>query len=143
MEEDCRAEFERVVELAKAGTLLTHDGIAVRVFSDAFDHAFRTSSDWCTRKYAKDKLDRERVARVRWIVPVVSGQVPRSACWSVRDKDRKKPNRRMYLVWDENYVVWLQPTDDGLWKFSTAYRARDAYIREYTANGMELWRRIA
>jgi hypothetical protein len=141
IERRCRAEYEAIVERAKTGVVLTHDGTTVRVFSDNFEHAFRTSSDWYAQKYAKDKLDKERVVRVRWIEPVVAGAVRRSACWSVRDVDRRRPNRRLYLVWDENYVVWLQPTNDGSWKFSTAYRARDYEIRKYTDNGTKIWRR--
>ena len=142
LESVCRKEFECIVERAKCGILLTHDGIRVRVFSDRFDHAFRTAQDWCANPSAKDKLDRERLVRVRWIEPVVGGCVARSACWLVKGaNNRGRPENRMYLVWDENYVVWLDPTKDGAWRFSSAYRARDTLIRNYTRNGEEIWRR--
>ena len=137
----CREVYESIVEKAKTGAVRTHDGEIVRFFSDNFDHAFRTSSDWCAQRYAKDKLDAERVIRARWIEPVISGAVPRSACWSIRDANRRQTYRRMYLVWDENYVVWLQPTDDGVWRFASAYRAWEREIRKYIDNGKEIWRR--
>lgn len=130
----CRAGKERSV--------LAHDGLPVHFYVDRFDHAFKTAQNWSTNRHTKDRLDCERLVRIRWIEPAIAGLVIRSACWSVGDaRDNRRPHRRMYLVWDENYIVWLDPTDAGDWRFSSAYRARDSQIRGYIQNGEEIWRR--
>jgi hypothetical protein len=114
----------------RVGIHKTHDGEEVFFWFDRFTHAFHYDK-------AKTLLDRGRVARIRWIGEIVAGSVPAFECWLV-DKT-PQPDNRLYIVWGENYVVWLEPRPAGGWKFSTAYPAERDQIKGYIEDGERIW----
>ena len=143
--------FEKYVELylvrgmepRRMGIRQTHDGTVAKFAESRFRHAFRTSSK-AVRRFGKDILVRSRGERVPWIGPVIAGKIAHTECWMVPQKDerqyRRRPLRnRLYLLRDECYVVWLEPTRDGGWWFSSAYVAGLGDIRRYCKAGYKLW----
>jgi hypothetical protein len=105
----------------------THDGQKVSFSLNRFDHAFFESP-------AKDLIDRSRVARIRWILPLIQGLAINSQCWLVNDDGVEK---RLYICYGLNYVVWLELhyKQEGSWVFSTAYVAERDEIKKYTSKG--------
>ncbi len=57
------------------GLLQTHDDQAVVFHSDAFEHAFYTSSDWRCHPERKDVLRPGSIERIHWIALLISGQI--------------------------------------------------------------------
>lgn len=45
-----------------------------------------------------------------------------------RDRHGRIRIKRLYILWEENYIIWLEPTIEGAWKFSSAYVATKQYI---------------
>lgn len=134
------------VEPAASGTVTTHDGHRVFMFHDAetVNHAFFTASTRYRRGWAKDVIDPERVARVRWIVPVVSGAVEGTRCYRIVEYGAYKkppPEKRLYVVRQERYVVWLLPRLAGGYKFKTAYVTGHGDIERYIARQRKIWER--
>ena len=100
------------VEPASQGKVVTHDGKRVVIYRDErdFTHAFFTAGEKHRRGWAKDIIDPRRVERVRWIVPVISGLVEGTQSFRVVEYASYKkppPEKRLYVVRGERYVVWL------------------------------------
>jgi hypothetical protein len=114
----------------RRGIHKTHDGEDVYFWFDRFTHAFHNDK-------AKTVLDKGRVARIRWIKEIVEGNAPEFECWLINKAPR--PDNRLYIVWGENYVVWLEPREAGGWKFSTAYPAEREQIKIYIEDGECIW----
>jgi hypothetical protein len=135
---------ELYLNRGRVGVHRAHDGEVVLFHEDRFEHAFFGTQQWRWHPERKETVDRERVRRIRWIGEVISGRVEGSEClegvWHLGREARRK---RMYVVWDENYVVWLEPRRQGGWKFSTAYVASKELIRKYQGEGrmVSRWRK--
>lgn len=110
-----------------SGVQLSHDGEKVSFSVDRFDHAFYESP-------RKNLIDKSRVARIRWILPLITGKAKNSQCWLVKQDGIEK---RLYVCYGLNYVVWLerQNNKEKSWVFSTAYIAERREIKKYTSNG--------
>lgn len=131
---------------ARAEQVTTHDGLSVRIYPDEedFTHAFFTAASKHHRGWAKDVIDRLRVERARWIVPVIGGHVEGTACYRVVDYGASRkppPEKRLYVVRQERYVVWLLPRRDGGWRFKTAYVAGHDDINRYIKRQRKIWER--
>jgi hypothetical protein len=129
---------------ARAGALVTHDGLPVYVYPDDFDHAFFTAADRARRGIAKDVIDPERVARVRWIGPIVAGRAPGTKCCRVCEWGsfrKPPPEKRLYVVRQERYVIWLLPRGRGGFRFRTAYVTGHGDIERYIARQRKIWER--
>ncbi len=123
------------------GIKKTHDGEDVRFWEDRFEHAFYTSSNRAKNRDDKDKLAVERIERIKWIEKVIGGDVPGSACYKAQSTSgRKTEPNRLYVISRELYVVWLEPRNDGGWKFSSAYTARPENFRRYCQSGRRIWK---
>jgi len=122
-----------------------HDGEKVLVHISRFDHAFFTTPRVYGQAERKIVLDRPRIARVRWIKLLISGQLDNSACWEVAARSGRPafPNR-LYVLYEPAYVVWLEPRgqDDSAvcWKFSSGYPANPKYLRDKTKGGTCIWK---
>lgn len=122
------------------GILEAHDGQEVFFFERQFEHAFMTSSDRTRRPYAKDVLAGERVIRMSWIGPIVRGEVPETACFihwkaamGVGDFNR------YYIHYPEMHLIWLEPRQNGGWKFSSAYKTTRGDLRRYGQTSKRIW----
>lgn len=126
-----RDTYKEVYINAKThGIIEAHDSRQVFFWSGRFSHAFYKASNWRAHEYAKNSIDRSRVASMRWIKEFVTGNVPNSECWSIPNGG--KPDKRLYASFAVGYVVWLEPReDDDGWTFSTAYSAPSPTIRGY------------
>lgn len=113
-----------------------HDGQKVVVFQDRYEHAFKTSKDRSRRPYAKDEIARNRIERVRWIKPALQGKISGTECWLVPDRRKKQ---RLYIIVDEQYLIWLEERKDGGWKFSSAYCVMRQDIQRYRSSGVKIW----
>ncbi len=82
--------------------LTTFDGIAVRFFPEAFDHAF--FKDSITRSSAKDTFDFERARRMDWIASVLGN----SSTELYRRLMSNGKTRRIALVTSKRYAVIIQ-----------------------------------
>ncbi len=100
-------------------------------FEDRFEHAFFTTSDRYRHEFAKDVLARDRVACVRWIGPILRGEVPNTQCWESLKCSGIERKKRLCIASAELYVIWLDARSDGSWRFSTAYVARAEQARNY------------
>jgi hypothetical protein len=122
------------------GVRLCHDGQKAIFHATRFSHAFYDKPSRWSYVKSRDLPDESRLERVRWIGEVVGGKAPDSECWEVPGPDgRRRPPNRLYLVWPENYVVWLEPRTEGGWKFSTAYVKTTGRIRDYCRGGSKVW----
>ncbi len=139
-QEYIRLYTDRKTHTGMMGERQTHDGEPVVFYEDRFRHAFFTTYNRITRPYAKDRFDRVRASRVRWIGAVVRGNIPGTACWYVCDSPASLV-KRLYVVWDEYYLVWLNARKQGGWKFSSAYVADQRYTRQKTRCGKCFWRK--
>jgi hypothetical protein len=123
------------------GVEKTHDGHILLFHEDRFEHAFQTTSDRLCSPDRKDIVDAKRIARIRWIRPVVTGQVTSTACFEVPSPTgRSRPPNRLYVVESELYVVWLEPRTSGGWKFSSAYPATRDGVERYKRGGRTVGR---
>lgn len=137
---------QHCVEPARGGKVTTHDGVPVFMYRDneTFRHAFFTASSKDRRGWAKDVVDPFRVARARWIVPVISGMVDGTRCYRIVDYGAFKkppPEKRLYVVRHERYVVWLLPRNAGGYRFKTAYVTGHGDIERYIARQRQIWER--
>lgn len=119
-------------------TLRLHDGQEVVFFEDRYEHAFKTSPDRIRHPYSKSEVAIDRVERVKWIKPVLQGQVAGTKCWMASDPVRRQ-RKRLYVVVNEQYVIWLEERRDGGWKFSSAYCAGKQDIQRYTQGAIKIW----
>lgn len=133
---------EHCVAAARGGRVITHDGEPVWIYADDFDHAFFTAASKHRRGWAKDVVDPLRVARARWIVPVIGGHVQGTSCYRIVDFGAFKkppPEKRLYVLREERYVVWLLPRGRGGWRFKTAYVTGHDDIDRYTRRQRRIW----
>jgi len=121
-------------------TLSLHDGQPVVFFQDRYEHAFQTSPDRVRHPYSKSRVAVERIERMKWIKPVLQGKVEGTQCWLVLDPVQRQ-RKRLYVVVNEQYIIWLEERRDGGWKFSTAYCAGKQDIQRYTQGGVKIWER--
>jgi hypothetical protein len=125
------------LDTEKRGVRKTHDEEDVYFWENRFTHAFYAPAVWqnTTRKEVIDKI---RVARIKWILPLISGQVPNSECWQVKNNNR--PDQRLYVRFSQNYLIWLEPRDASGWTFSTAYTSEGWRIRNYLKGAQRIWK---
>jgi hypothetical protein len=117
-----------------------HDGEDVYFFPDRFEHAFFTSSNPARHPDAKDMLDRVRIERMRWIGIVIAGQVCGSFCIDAPPAGSQRIRKRIYMVPEERYIVWLNQRKLGGYIFSTAYVATDRHFHTVQRGGKIVWR---
>jgi len=124
------------------GVHFAHDGEPVLFHETTFYHAFYTSSKGPPYNARKDKLDRQRAARVRWIKELIEGRLPNSACWEVTARSgRIMPPNRLYVLYAPAYLVWLEPRKNNIgWNFSSAYHTDPVYLTEKTRGGNKIWK---
>lgn len=135
---------EFITRDGRSGEIKAHDGESVLFFADRYHHAFHTSPDRARRAYSKGKVARDRIARIRWIRPIVEGRIPGTECWEVPLKIpeeglRPFPGKRLYVLWPEEYVIWLIPLKNGGFKFSTAYLIPPGEIGSYLKLATKIW----
>jgi hypothetical protein len=139
-EEYVRLYMDHKTPAGLIGERRTHDDEPVIFYEDRFQHAFFTASDRVARPYGKDRFDTARASRVRWIGEIIRGNIPGTTCWYLCDPPASMV-KRLYIVWDEYYLIWLNSRKQGGWKFSSAYVADHSYIREKTKRGKCFWRK--
>jgi hypothetical protein len=109
-----------------------------------FVHAFFTATSKDRYGISKDIIDDRRVARVRWIAPVIGGLVNGTKCYSIREhwlRKKPTPEKRLYVVREETYVIWLIKNPKGFY-FKTAYVTGHGDIKRYLQQGARLiWER--
>jgi len=120
-----------VMELYRGGEVIFHE--------DRYEHAFRSSPDRIRNPYSKAKVAKDRIERIRWIQAILQGRVPKTQCWLVPSQSGRRERDRLYVVWENKYIIWLMPRRDGGWKFSTAYNAATQDIKRYTQQGTQMW----
>jgi hypothetical protein len=146
-EEYVKLYMDRRTHRGMIGERRTHDDQQVTFFEDRFEHAFFSSSEGASRQYAKDKFQKSRASRIGWIGRTIKGDIEGTECWLIAPlrryhSDAEAP-ARLYVVWEENYLVWLEPRRNGGWWFSSAYVADrgKSYIRSILNRGTLLWRK--
>lgn len=136
-EEYNRLYMDRHTYTCMIGERKTHDNQTVIFYEDRFEHAFNTSIEGAYSQLKKDKFDRNRAVRVRWIDEVIQGNIQGIEYYHIptghhRDRLGRIRIKRLYVLWEENYIVWLEPRKENEWKFSSAYVANKGYIRKIT-----------
>jgi len=132
---------ESYMNRGRVGVHKTHDGQKLIIHEDAFDHAFFTTSDRLCHPDLKDRLRKGSVERIHWIGHLIGGRVRGSACFEVPSPTgRERPPNRLYVIFETPFVVWLEPRQDGGWKFRTAYPTSIEEIRKYTRGGRTVWK---
>ncbi len=119
--------------IAKRGIHKLHDGQDIAFFLERFDHAFFKSIKWQDSE-KKEIIERGRVERVKWILPMIQGEVPNSECWL-----KNSGEQRFYVCFGLRYIVWVESRDVGGWRFSSAYNAEPFQLRGYTKNAKRIW----
>ena len=127
-----------------AGSLIAHDGEKVVFFADRSHHALNTSSDHARRAFSKDKVDRQRVARVEWIKIIIEGRAKDTECWEVplrvpEEGQRPFPGKRAYVSWNFCYLIWLEPLKNGGYKFSSTYCPNKKQLAKYLERAKRIW----
>jgi hypothetical protein len=97
-----------------------------------FDHGFFTSSDLIGHPLRKDVLAVDRLERMPWIGPMIRGEVQgveyrKENFW----RAGKLLYKRLYVLPQEGYVVWVEPQARGDWTFATAYTPTASVLAEY------------
>lgn len=147
---EAEAEGERcyqrefITRNGKSGTVTAHDGAEVKFFANRYHHAVHTSHDRARQAYAKNKVARDRIERLRWIKPLLEGRVADFECWEVPLKVPEEgirwfPGKRLYVSWGHCFIVWLEPLRAGGFKFSSAYPVPQTEIGRYTSRARKLW----
>lgn len=111
-----------------------HDGESVTFFANQFDHAFFATKQSGQVLTVKLGLDIPRIERIRWIHPIIAGQIPGTECWHI-PREFTGELKRLYVVRSKMYVIWLEPRKNGGFKFSSAYKARNEQIAGYLDQG--------
>ena len=140
-EEYIHLYMDRKTHKGLIGVRKTHDGDDVLFYEWRFEHAFFESAYKTSRKYNKGKFARNRAARIRWIGEIIKGNIKGCDYCQIphpnrRDSSGRVMLQRVYILWEENYLIWLEPHRDGGWWFSSAYtetRGR-TYIRRNIAS---------
>ena len=117
------------------GVHLLHNAELVKFDRRRFTHAFSYAGNWEVTK-EKTGLDKRRIMRINWILPMIQGQVSGSECWEKLEDFKRK---RIYINFKLGYVVWVESTNKGKWVFSTAYTASASDIRKYIAGANRIW----
>lgn len=137
LEDTGRARYEQLFIANKHfGIHELHDKTKVIFHKNRFDHAFFSSTDI----HSKDKncIDENRIKRINWIQPLMSGKFEKSACWDVPGL-KNASRARLYVMYGFSYVLWLEERDGdhgiARWKFSSAYDCIPKHIRNYTKGG--------
>lgn len=139
-QEYVRLYMDRKTRSGMIGELKTHDGESVTFYEDRFDHAFFTSVDRVLRPHNKGKFDKMRGERVRWIGRVIQGEIRGTSCWYFPPAPGGVA-KRLYVLCDECYLIWLNAAKRGGWKFSSAYTANRSYIRRKIKGSYFVWRK--
>jgi hypothetical protein len=114
-----------------------HDDQAVVFHATTFENAFFKAGDPVNHPKEKDVLDLTRVQRLKWIAPIIAGQVPGTTCWEVLMPGFPHA-KRLYVQHEHSYMIWLEPRIDttrGPWRFATAYLASPKQIMSKTQMG--------
>ena len=122
------------------GVLKSHDGEDVFFWKKRFDHAFFTSKNRAWHPADKSVLAVDRIMRIRWIEHVITGRATGSSCYKAQGPGQAKPfTNRLYVVPSELFVVWLEPRNEGGWRFSSAYTTLVNDIGRYCRNAKKIW----
>ena len=121
---------ESMLDIAFKGIRQTHDGQEVHFWKHRFDHSCFVSPD-------KVLIDIGRIARLPWVLPIIAGNIAGTECRSKQNIDR--PDNRVYICIPENFVIWLEPRDEGGWRYSTHYPADRTEIRLIQRNSKKIW----
>ena len=140
--------LNKTTHKGRIGIHKTHDNKDVIFFEDRFDHAFFESAYKTSRQYNKGKFDRKRAVRIRWIGEILAGNIDKCEGYHLpsgrRDSSGTPFPQRLYVLWNENYVVWLEwLTKNNMWKFSSAYTASKGrpYIKSIVKTGVCFWQK--
>jgi len=125
-QEYAKLYLDRETRKGMVGELQAHDGDTVVFTEWRFEHAFFTSRHKTTRQYNKGKFDRDRACRIRWIGWLIKGTISSVEYCHIPDRNRRDPSgrimvKRLYVLWEERYLIWLEPRFTGGWWFSSAY----------------------
>jgi len=138
LEEFARQKYrELFIQSNGRGEHTLHDGEKVIFWETRFEHALYDAKEW-QHSAVKDVLDKRRLERLAWVLPLLSGNMPTSECWMVTQGGRTK---RFYVMPAKGFVVWLEPKSNGTWTFSTGYDVSPAYIYQRTRGGRRLWKK--
>lgn len=142
MEEKGRFLYKEIyLQFGVYGIVKAHDGEDVFFWGKRFEHAFFTSRNRARHPDDKSNFAVDRMTRIRWIGPIIAGQVEGVACYKAQGPGQTKPfTNRLYVVSSELYVVWLEPRKEGGWRFSSAYPASAQDIRQYCKNAKRIWK---
>lgn len=123
---------ERFLDNARNGQRETHDGQVLYFWESRFNHSCFMSPD-------KVRIDRARVERLMWVLPIIEGKIADTECFTVANPYQGRPDNRLYIMFPEKFVVWLEPRDNGGWTYSTHYTAEMKEIRGYQRRGAKIW----
>jgi hypothetical protein len=129
-----RAKYrELYLNRGRIGLYTAHDGESVIFYENQFEHAFFSNQDrgrFAT--FEKNVFARERVERIRWIGPLIGGEIPGSACWLVPREGVGYSPQRLYIIEANPYVAWVKPkeTEPKGWSFVSAYPTYGRYLRD-------------
>lgn len=127
----------------RSGQIITHDQEPVKFFGDRYFHAFRTSKDRARLPYDKSVVAVDRIQRIYWIKPLIEGRIQNSECWEVPldmpPNTRPFPGKRLYVLWETCYHIWLEPLRKGGFKFSSAYASSRSDLGRYIENARKIW----
>src|SRR5665213_3739771 len=124
-----------------AETHHTHDGLNVIFFAELVDHSFVRSVNFQAARGAKNEIDKHRCERIHWISELIRGNVPCSECLLMPSERTNRPDKRLYVLNSECFVVWLEPLQSGDWTFSSAYRPMAYQIKKYRKSAKAtIWR---
>ncbi|HEX8288033.1 MAG TPA: hypothetical protein VF556_08560 [Pyrinomonadaceae bacterium] len=123
---------ELFLDNEEIGVRKCHDNEDAVFYKERFDHAFFKTKD--RNSHIKIEIDKGRVARIKWILPMIQGGIANSEYWHITEKFLEK---RLYANFGLGYVVWLW-RGSGEWTFSSAYTAEPNQIRRYTKGGKKI-----
>jgi len=131
-----------ILNKGSLGVHTTHDGHDAFFWHNRFEHAFYQANSRANWGISKDAPSRSRIAKMPWIIPVISGAIEGVECWSVPGrKDVHPPSRnRLYILWRKGYLVFLEPYGEKRWRFSTAFPTAMNQIRDqFCRGGAKIW----
>jgi len=125
-QEYIRLYMDRETRKGMIGIRKTHDGEDVLFTEWRFDHAFFKSAYKTSRKFNKGKFSKQRAARINWIEQIIAGTIDGCEFCHVPDFSRHDSSgrvmvKRLYILWEECYLVWLEPREKGGWWFPSTY----------------------
>jgi hypothetical protein len=120
---------DSMLDVANKGIRQTHDDQELHFWKHRFDHS-------CFISPAKILVDKGRVARLPWILPIVAGNIADTECRAKQNIGRS--DNRAYICIPENFVIWLEPRDEGGWRYSSHYPADRNEIRLIQRNSRKI-----